>query len=104
MSLWNRRLIVPRERTHTKARIHLPVLPSSPPASQPKRNLFAIIRSYLKKNRREAAALYGELDPARTGYLTEEQAAALVRRVVPDVTPGELRYFWSMVDADGARG
>lgn len=42
------------------------------------------------------------MDPLGTGFIDEGQAAALVRRVVPDVTPGELRYFWSMVDADGA--
>lgn len=79
-----------------------PPLPLALLLSQPQRNLFAILRAYLKKNRRESAALYREVDPSATGILTADQAAALVRKVVPDVTTGELRYFWSMVDADGA--
>mmetsp|Transcript_1820 Transcript_1820/g.6524 ORF Transcript_1820/g.6524 Transcript_1820/m.6524 type:complete len:458 (+) Transcript_1820:144-1517(+) len=80
-----------------------PRVPSPPdsPGRDGRRNIFAMLDAYLKKNRTRATELFRQMDKDRDKKLETEELKRFVKREMPDVTDRELRHFVLLVDLDG---
>ncbi|KAK3241898.1 hypothetical protein CYMTET_48379 [Cymbomonas tetramitiformis] len=69
--------------------------------TKPPPDLFKALDSYLRSNQKRLRDVFDEFDDDNSGALDGRELARMVKKLLPDVHAGELRYFQVVLDTDG---